>query len=140
MYCKHCGKELSDRALMCPECGEPVSEPQNIRPIQASQQDASACNTASVIGFIISLIGFVTGIILISIALNSSSAAFLSSAYIYLLPTFAGLGLCILGLIRCASLGGKGKGFAIAGICLSGIVLIYCLIIACGAILSYSNI
>ncbi len=24
MYCKHCGKELADEALMCPDCGTPT--------------------------------------------------------------------------------------------------------------------
>ena len=26
MYCKHCGKELSEDAFMCPACGAPVGQ------------------------------------------------------------------------------------------------------------------
>ena len=40
MYCKNCGKEISDQAKFCNHCGAPAAQPQP-RPVQPTQQQAA---------------------------------------------------------------------------------------------------
>ena len=55
MYCKNCGKEISDNAYVCPNCGVKVAE------------DAPQKNNKAVVGFICSfffaIIGLIFGIL-----------------------------------------------------------------------------
>ena len=45
MFCKHCGKEIDDKAIVCPYCGVQVAK----LPSQESRT-----NTLAIIGFIFS--------------------------------------------------------------------------------------
>ncbi|MFI3286648.1 MAG: TM2 domain-containing protein [Rikenellaceae bacterium] len=38
MFCKNCGKELSDNAISCPQCGEPTAKP-SVIPSNASDRE-----------------------------------------------------------------------------------------------------
>lgn len=65
MYCKYCGKELSDEAIMCPNCGTPIVrlvQPQKEKVVvenDASPTDIVKGKTSSIISFTCCLIAFV---------------------------------------------------------------------------------
>lgn len=62
MYCKHCGKEISDNALMCPDCGEPTNAPKS-KPVKATDENPGEnCGHTVEFGFGGSLISFVSWI------------------------------------------------------------------------------
>ncbi len=65
MFCRHCGKEISDEAFMCPDCGTPTIERKNKNieiPNQLQNSDKKE-KGISIIGFLFALIAFITGII-----------------------------------------------------------------------------
>ena len=53
MYCKNCGKQIDDRAVICPHCGVPV-ETEKVKP---------ATPGLCVAGFVISILSIWFGII-----------------------------------------------------------------------------
>ena len=53
MYCKNCGKEISDQAFVCPFCGVQAAEPSK----------TGKSNTLALVGFILSFIVPVAGLI-----------------------------------------------------------------------------
>ena len=88
MFCKNCGKQLSDEELTCPECGTTIAE-QAPDPKQNDAQVRTVdMNTFAIVGFILSFFSSIVGLV-----------------------------LSIFGLIHANKYyAGKGKGFAIAGI------------------------
>lgn len=62
MYCKHCGKEIADTAFMCPDCGTPTNE-EKVKPEPATVRVSKKSVALSSSGFMLSVVGFVTGII-----------------------------------------------------------------------------
>ncbi|MCD8040212.1 MAG: zinc ribbon domain-containing protein [Clostridia bacterium] len=102
MYCKNCGHELDDRAVVCPHCGVPVYDNFNTNgytPYQEKQKE-KVYNVLAIIGFVFSILGF--GSIIMGAA---------------------GLVCSIIGYRQAAKLGGKGKGLALAGIIISAIAI-----------------
>lgn len=114
MYCYNCGSELSDKAVICPNCGTVVNEQALRQAYEArdrqqqaqaqtapqSQPAASPTNVLAIVGFVLS---FFIGI--------------------------AGLVCSCIGLSHSKKMNGKGKGLAIAGIVI-GCVSIVCNLIA----------
>ena len=92
-YCRTCGAELVDEAVVCPKCGVAVGE------IQEPQKK----NSMAIAGFVLSLV-----------------ALFIN---LYCIPAVAGLVLSIVGLIQISKGGYKNKNLAIAGIVISVIAL-----------------
>ena len=135
MYCRYCGKQLSDEAIMCPECGTPTK---NIAPTPSVQENVTAVpevqkgpnNQLGVIGFTLSLFAFVTGIIFGAFMYVYYGAHLL----IYLLgsctilPALAGLSVCIS---RLKNDKGTTKALAITGIILASIVLVFLFLTLC---------
>ena len=68
MFCKNCGKEISDNAVVCPNCGVATDNMEKTSaPVHA--QD----NTMALVGFILSLLGFnVIALVLSIIGLQNS--------------------------------------------------------------------
>ena len=58
MFCKHCGKEIDDRAVVCIHCGVPTSDSFG-KPAAAAPQT----NTLALIGFILSFFISIAGLI-----------------------------------------------------------------------------
>ncbi|MGN0797315.1 MAG: zinc-ribbon domain-containing protein [Christensenellales bacterium] len=68
MFCSKCGKEISDDAVICPNCGVPTSNynRSNTKP-KSNVDDSNNVNTMSIIAlvmsFFIPLVGFIMGLI-----------------------------------------------------------------------------
>lgn len=54
MFCKHCGKEIDDKAIVCPYCGVQVAK---------LPSPESRTNTLAIIGFIFSFFIPIVGLI-----------------------------------------------------------------------------
>lgn len=92
--CKECGKEMSDHAIMCPNCGCPVKKNKHIY----NEEINSFCLSGMIIGIVSFFIDF------------------------FGLVSATGLIISIIGLSKSSS--GKNKCFAIIGIACSIIELI----------------
>lgn len=91
---------------------QPVTYYKNTRKISA----------ICLIGFIFSVISFVAGVILLTMALCGSSGVLVELYYV--LPALAGLALSIFGLLRTPATE-CGKALAIVGIVLAAVILAY---------------
>ncbi len=78
-YCRKCGKELDDAAVVCPHCGVLVNEDA----LKTTKQS----NTIAVVGFIFSFLIAIVGLICCIIGLKKSA------------ETGTGKGLSIAGII-----------------------------------------
>lgn len=58
MYCKHCGKEINDNAIVCPNCGVATDNMAKATPVPAQK------NTMALVGFILSFFMPLVGLIL----------------------------------------------------------------------------
>lgn len=112
MFCKNCGKEIDDNAVVCPNCGV-ATEKMNETAAAATQTGEKKTNVLAIVGFVLSLL---TGAFSYIPAVGS---------YISMVMWVAALVLCILG-IKKAKEGYNLKGLAIAGLvlCIVDIVLI----------------
>lgn len=98
-YCKRCGAELVDDAVICPKCGVATGD---------VQQEQLKKNAYAIAGFVLSLVSlFVT---------------------LYAIPAVLGLVFSIIGLIQINKGGYKNKGLAIAGIIISAVSLVYAIL------------
>ncbi len=68
MFCKNCGKEINDEAVVCPNCGVATEKmAQTSAPVPAQK------NTIALVGFILSILEFnVIALILSIIGLTNS--------------------------------------------------------------------
>lgn len=131
MYCRHCGKELSDEAMMCPNCGTPTEYIPVRKPERAT--GAPQKRFCAITGFTLSVISFVATFVLLTICMCFGRSC---SDIFTILPGLAGLVFCILGIYEAKKTGDAlGRGFAIAGIVLAAVALFYCFIICA---ISYS--
>lgn len=66
IYCKECGKEISDKADKCPNCGCPVKQLQNVSAPIVQVQEEPKMSTMGIIALVFSIIGctFFVGVIL----------------------------------------------------------------------------
>lgn len=85
-------------------------------------KDTRKISAICLIGFIFSVISFVAGVILLTMALCGSSGVLVELYYV--LPALAGLALSIFGLLRTPATE-CGKALAIAGIVLAAVILAY---------------
>lgn len=85
-------------------------------------KDTRKISAICLIGFIFSVISFVAGVILLTMALCGSSGVLVELYYV--LPALAGLALSIFGLLRTPATE-RGKTLAIVGIVLAAVILAY---------------
>lgn len=135
MYCYHCGKEIAEEALMCPNCGAPtkntnVVKQEEIAPVASNGVNI---NALSVVGLVLSLIGFVTGIIFGSFFLCYSYSIVL--LYILsgstILPALAGLSIGIYTLVSKNGNNHTAKACAICSIVFASVVILFLFIGGC---------
>ena len=133
MYCKYCGKQLSEEAIMCPDCGTPTKSALPTKAVSETRQTAEqfgAQNSLGVIGFMLSTFAFVNGIIFGAFiyVFESAISLILVIGSTTILPALTGISLCIL---RLKNEKGPLKGLVIAGIVFAGIALLFIFITAC---------
>ena len=69
-YCTNCGNELSEEAVICPKCGCAVaSHPLNQN---TSTQQNGSLSPLSIVGFVLSFVASVAGLICSIIAFNNA--------------------------------------------------------------------
>lgn len=103
MFCKTCGKEVNDRAIICPNCGCALDNTTIQESV--SEKKKKKLNVLSLVGFILSLV---------SLLLDLWGTV-----------AIAGLVCSVIGIVQIKNAEQKGRGFAIAGICVSVGSLIY---------------
>ncbi len=103
MFCKICGKEINDQAVICPHCGCQVKE------TAIENTDVKKVNVLCIIGFVLSLVSLLISLVGI--------------------VAIAGLVLSIIGVNQASKNNQKLKGLGIAGICVSAGSLLYTIIV-----------
>lgn len=141
MYCKNCGKQLSDEAFMCPECGTPtdlvIAKPSIPQSEPVKSVHAQKIVAIASIGYIISAISCIIGIIWGAFLYLYPSAVvviFVLNGFI-VLPAIFSLALCIY----CLYMNRPEKIAAVTvrsvvGIVLSSIILAFLFVTMCIAI------
>ena len=146
MYCYHCGKEIADEALMCPNCGAPtkntnaVTKQEEVTPVVSSVVNIKSL---SVVGLILSVVAFVTGIVFgaffFTYVYSQVLLYILSGSTI--LPALAGLSIGVYISMLKENNNYTSKACAVCSIVFSSIVLAFLFIggcvIASGALYSY---
>ena len=129
MYCQHCGKQLSDEAIMCPECGTPTSSSTFIHTKRedansTSEVSTSKSNSWCIVSFVLSVFAFVTGVIFGRMIIDSYRYASLLFVigHTSITPALTAISVAVISL-RSAKI--SMKVLAIIGIALSGILLIF---------------
>ncbi len=94
MFCRHCGAEIENGSTFCSKCGKSVTEEHvkaEVVSNSSSNNKNDEMNICALLGFIFSIIG----------------------------GTIVALVLSIIGRNQIKKQGGKGEGFAIAGMIIS---------------------
>ena len=103
MFCKTCGKEIKDEAVICPFCGCAVKDDVAVQ--GEKNNEKRKVNVLSITGFVLSVVSlFITLFVAVAIA---------------------GLVLSIIGLFQCNRNNERLKGLAIAGIIVCVVSLCY---------------
>ncbi len=106
-YCTNCSNEISEDAVVCPSCGVKVGAPvYNVKVVKGTSNDLA------IVGFVLALVGIFM--------------CFFS---------LAGLIVSIIAYKNCNDYVNPNKGFAIAGIVISAIVLVLGVISALAGII-----
>lgn len=143
-FCIYCGKATASVLESAPDSSSDTKQEVPIQNISSATSQAPKAPTAPpafsciqpvtyykdtrkisaicLIGFIFSVISFVAGVILLTMALCGSSGVLVELYYV--LPALAGLALSIFGLLRTPATE-RGKALAIVGIVLSAVILAY---------------
>lgn len=102
MFCKNCGKEIDDNALVCPNCGVATEKMQQEAAITATAEAPATkkVNVCAILGLIFSILAFV-GIWVFG--------------WLFYIGAPAALVLSIVGIVMSKKLN-NGKGLAIAGL------------------------
>ena len=101
MFCKICGKEINDQAIICPHCGCQVGSTTEIEKTSSKKK----ANLFCILGFVLSLVSLLIAL--------------------YGIVAIAGLVLSIIGVVQTNKNGERLKGLGIAGICVAAGSLIY---------------
>ena len=107
MFCKYCGHEVNENALICPNCGVATENYTAVAKPVALQQKSNGFAIAGMICVIVGLIG---------------------GNYLFCLPSIVGLILSIVGMVKVKEYN-SGFGFALTGIIIGAISLIIWLIV-----------
>lgn len=107
MFCKSCGKEIDEKALICPNCGVATDNYMTVAKPKAPEQKV---NGLAIAGMICAIVGIIGG------------------NYIFCIPSIVGLILSIIGMVKVKEYN-SGYGFALAGIIVGAIGLLIWLIV-----------
>ena len=108
MFCKNCGKEINDSAVVCPNCGVATDNMLQATTAVTNGQPKSA-NGFAIAGLVLGLVGLFGG------------------NYAFLIPGLVGLILSIVGMVKSKQY--AAPGLALAALIVSIITLLIWLII-----------
>jgi len=109
MFCKKCGQEINDNAVICPHCG--VATDNYMKPANPSSTNGGQkLNGLALAGMICAIVGIIGG------------------DYLFCIPSIVGLILSIVGMVKVKELK-SGYGFALAGIIVGAIGLLIWLLV-----------
>lgn len=99
MFCKRCGKEIMDDAVICPNCGCATKEATGASNLSAEPEQIKKANVLCIVGFVLSVV----------------------SLFLALFGTVAivALVMSVVGIVQCNQKGEKLKGLGIAGLIVS---------------------
>ncbi len=122
MYCLNCGKEIKEGSGFCPYCGAPqngapVSQnyevPQSESPQPENPQNTNRpYNVLCIVGFAVSLISLILSF--------------------YGIVGIAGIVISVIGLVNCRQNNQRGTVFAIVGIVIGTLSILYSAIVMMG--------
>ncbi len=70
MYCKNCGNNINDNAVVCPNCGVQVGEFKSTDTQKPSADLPQKGNAVGIVGFVTSLVGALFGLISLIVSTN----------------------------------------------------------------------
>ncbi len=108
MYCKKCGQEINENAIICPHCG--VATDNYMVTANPSSNTEGKLNGLALAGMICAIVGIIGG------------------DYLFCIPSIVGLILSIVGMVKVKELK-SGYGFALAGIIVGAVGLLIWLIV-----------
>lgn len=116
MFCKNCGKEISDNAVICTNCGTATDNMAQTTSVTTANQTKSA-NGFAIAGLVLGIVGLLGG------------------NYFFLIPGIVGVVLSIVGMAKSKQY--AAPGLALASLIVSIIAFVIWLIIwiACFALL-----
>ncbi|MDE6867759.1 MAG: zinc ribbon domain-containing protein [Clostridia bacterium] len=125
MFCTCCGKEISDKAVICIHCGvmpensgQPLPQIRTAdKPVEAEPRQPKKVNAFALSGFIIAIASIVLG--MLSVYINHLWYTGVHFQFFFVIPLAASLVLSIIGTVK-AKKTKSGLGFGIAGIVISG--------------------
>ena len=123
-YCRYCGSEMYDEAILCTKCGCPVTPAETTT--ATAKVSKPKLNPLALTGFILSIVSIpVTFIISLCVWVNmvADSSSLASASFFLGTPiVVAGLVCSIVGLVMVKRKNQRGKGFAITGIIVSSVI------------------
>ena len=120
MFCKYCGKELDENAVVCVNCGSPTDKfkaEMEKKEVVAEHGADSSLNKHNVFG----IIGLALAVLSVAFSFWNTTTFFIVLA--------AGLTLSIIGLVKSKNYKPYGKGLSIAGVSVSGASLVIWIIL-----------
>lgn len=99
MFCKNCGKEISDNSVVCPHCGVQVGK--------LNSEEHSEGNTLAIVGFVFSFLFAIVGLICSILGYNNAKkgAPYKNLALAGIIISVVSMALSIgLTVISCAAL------------------------------------
>lgn len=105
MFCKNCGREISDNAAVCPHCGVQVG--------RLSNGGETEGNVIAIVGFVFAFLVPIVGLICSIIGYNKAKAGapYKGLALAGIILSVVDIGLCILVFsITCAAVAGAVGG------------------------------
>ena len=136
MYCHHCGKELSDEAFMCPDCGTPTGNNTQKKFVEKDSEGGSKSRFTAIACFVLSAIAFLAGIVELSISLAAEAYS-----VGLLVVVIGGLGGVAFGIHALCAGSAKENStmrlITIIGLALAGFILFYDFIATCVALGQY---
>ena len=99
MFCRNCGSNIDDRAVICPHCGVPTNNmPQPAQQPYGAPVQNKAVNGFAIAGLVVSLMGLFGG------------------NYLFLIPSIVGLILSIVGMV-------KSKSYSLYGLAIAALIV-----------------
>lgn len=117
MFCKNCGAQIDDKAVMCPRCGVATGKAAVVASTSAPALSPRQKNSVGLAGFILSLIAVGIPIFLMMPIINYLM-------FILAFPIVISALVCsAIGLKNVKKFGASKKGLATAGVVISSIML-----------------